>query len=436
MSEVIEKSLQEYREIEKALPGRDSPWLRGLREEALQRFAERGYPTTRDEPWKYTNVAPIVKRAFRPAPAVADNAVRATLTPYIPADLDAHLLTFFNGRLAPGLSTLADLPAGVEIGGLADALGRDGAALQQVIGGHAPAAPNAFTELNTAFMTDGARIRLAPGAVVDRPIHLLYVTDSAEEPVATYVRNLIEAGRGSRAVVIEHYVSLNGGQALTNAVTQCVLEEGAAVEHYKLGEESESVYHIAGIHAHLGRDSRYVSHNISTGGRLLRNDIFMLLDGEGSECDLNGLYVGHGRQHMDNYTYIDHKSPGATSREWYKGVLDDEARGIFNGHVMVRQDAQQSDAQQGNHSLLLSEDAEADSRPQLEIYADDVKCSHGSTVGQLDPEALFYLRSRGMSERYARRMLVAAFAGDVLKRMALDPVRGRLEQQIAERLMH
>lgn len=436
MSEIIERSLEEYRRIETGLPGQQLPWLRGLREEALGRFAEHGYPTTREEPWKYTNVAPVIKRGFRAAPAVADGAVQASLSPYVPADLQAHQLAFFNGRFVPGLSTTADLPPGVEIGGLAEALGRDGESLEQVIAGHAPLNSNAFTELNTAFMTDGACIRLAAGAVVEQPIHLIYVTDGAEEPVATYVRNLIMAGRDSRAVVIEHYVSLNGGQALTNVVTQCVLDEGSSVEHYKLGEEGDGVYHFAGLHVHQGRNSRYVSHNVSTGGRLMRNEIYMLLDGEGCECDLNGLYVGRGRQHMDNYTYIDHKVPGATSREWYKGVLDGESRGIFNGHVMVRQDAQQSDAQQGNHNLLLSEDAEADSRPQLEIYADDVKCSHGSTVGQLDTEALFYLRSRGMGEEYARRMLVAAFAGDVLERMALAPVRRRLEQQLTERLMH
>lgn len=435
MSDITERSLEEYRQVKQALPGRDIPWLRGLREEALERFSERGYPTMREEAWKYTNVAPITKRPFRLASG-GEGPAPAALAPYLSADMRAHQLTFFNGRFAPRLSTLAGLPSGVDIGCLAESLGREGDELQEVLAGRAPVVANAFTELNTAFMTDGACIRLAAGAVVEQPIHVLYVSDGGEEPAATYLRNLIRAGRGSRAVVIEHYVSLNGAPALTNTVTQCVLDDNAEVEHYKLGEESEGAYHIAGIHVQQGPNSHYVSHNVSTGGRLLRNDIYMLLDGEGSACDLNGLYVGRGRQHIDNHTYIDHRVPRATSREWYKGVLDDSSRGIFNGHVVVRQDAQQSDARQGNHNLLLSEDAEADSRPQLEIYADDVQCSHGSTVGQIDPEALFYLRSRGMDERYARRMLVTAFAGDVLERMALTPLRRRLEQQLTARWMH
>lgn len=421
-----------YEHLLDALPGHDVPWLRARRESAVVRFAERGYPTPRDEAWKYTNVAPLVKRMLRPAPGGAVSP--ADLASFLFPDAEMYRLVFVDGRLVPGLSVLAGLPQGVTVTGLAKAIGQDAAALGPYLDRDPPAEPQGFVELNTALMTDGACLMLAPGTALDRPLHVLHISTAAE-PAASHLRNLLIGGRESRAVVVEHYVSLGGGDCLTNAVTQCHLDDQAVIEHYRLGEEGDGTCHIAGVHVSQGRGSRYTSHNVTAGGRLVRNDLSVVLDGEGGECRLNGLYLTQRRQHVDNHTRIEHRVPRCLSREWYKGVLDGSSRGVFTGHVVVRPPAQRTDAEQANHNLLLSDDAEADSRPQLEIYADDVQCRHGATVGRLDQDVLFYLRARGLDERRARRMLIAAFAGDVLERLALAPLRRRLEGVLAARLM-
>jgi Fe-S cluster assembly protein SufD len=267
---------------------------------------------------------------------------------------------------------------------------------------------------------------------VHEPVHLLFIA-SAAAPSVAQPRNLIVAGEDSRVTLIESYVTLNEGEYFTNAVTEIVAGKNAVVEHYKLERESEQAYHVAGIHVRQERDSRYTSHNVAAGGRLVRNDIRVALDGEGAECTLNGLTLARGRQHVDNHTRIDHFKPRGTSHEWYKGVFDGNSRGVFSGLVRVHPDAQKTDAQLTNNNLLLSDGAEADSRPQLEIYADDVKCAHGSTVGQLDPDALFYLRSRAVDEALARNMLIYGFASDILTRMNLAPVRAQLEDQLSQR---
>jgi Fe-S cluster assembly protein SufD len=289
--------------------------------------------------------------------------------------------------------------------------------------------------MNTAFMRDGACIRLEQGTVLDRPVHLLFVASGTPDAL-TAVRNVVVAEAQSRATIVESWASLNGASRLTSAITEIILADNAAVEHYKLGQEGESGYHMAGIYVRQGSDSRFSSHNCSLGGRLVRNDIQVALDGSGAECTLNGLYVTRGRQHIDNHTRIDHNRPQASSREWYKGVLDDRSRAVFDGRIVVHRDAQQTVAEQGNHNLLLSKNAEVDAKPQLEIYADDVQCAHGCTVGQLDETALFYLRTRGIEETVARHLLVYAFAVDVLERMRIRSVRRLLERHLTGRLMH
>ena len=435
MSEAIDRSIADYRRVANALPGQH-PWLRALREDALRHFAETGYPTPRDEAWKYTNLTPFLGKSFAPALGGGEGAPVGGLDGDWLPGAEASVLVFVDGFHVPALSKTSGLPRGVRVGNLAELL-RDGADdLETFLTAQAPAEPRGFAQLNTAFMTDGAYIRLPAGVALEQPIHLLYVARPGARPFAAYWRNLIFAAPGSRAAVIEHYVSMDGAQALTSAVTQCVLEDGAAIEHYQLNEQGDGVYHFAGVHVQQAGNSRYASHNVQAGARLARGDIHVVLAGQGGECSLNGLYLGRGRQHIDNYTYIDHQVPRCTSRESYKGVLDGHARGVFNGQIIVRQDAQHTDARQVNHNLLLSEDAEADTRPQLLIYADDVQCSHGSTVGQLDRDALFYLRARGLDEAQARRMLVTAFARDVVERMGVEPVRRRLERLVAERLIH
>lgn len=427
MSEAIDRSIADFRRVAASLPG-----LRALRENALHHFSQVGYPTPRDEAWKYTNLAPFLGKSFVPD---AGDDIPATLP------LEGYLLgaevprlVFVDGRFAPALSRVVGLPRGVTVGSLGERLRGEPDGLEKFLGEHMPDAPQGFAQLNTAFMTDGAYIRLAAGAVLEQPIHVLYVARPGARPNAAYLRNLVFGEAGSRVTLIEHYVSLEGAEALTSAITQCVLEQGAAVEHYKLNEQGDGIYHFAGVHVHQEGDSRYASHNVQVGARLARLDLRAVLAGQGGECTLNGLYLGRGRQHIDNHTYIDHQVPRCTSREWYKGVLDGHSRGVFDGHVVVRQGAQHSDARQLNHNLLLSDDAEADTRPQLLIYADDVQCSHGSTVGQLDRDALFYLRARGIAEAEARRLLVEAFARDVVERMGFEPLRRRLERLVADRL--
>lgn len=438
MSEITAKYLEDYQRVQSLLPGQELPWLHELRNDALQRFAERGYPTPRDEAWKYTSVAPVVSQVFDPAGIVDRNVgvTRAELAAHLFDGAEMPLAVFVNGRFSPELSDLNGLPREVRVHSLRQVLDHGGAEVKSLLSTQPLTEPHGFIELNTVFMSDGAFIRLAPGAVLEQPIHLLYISNGAAGQAAgAYLRNLLVAEEGSRAAIIEHYVSVKGARSLTNVATRCVLGRDATLEHYKLNEEGDAAYHFAGIHVGQAANSRYISHNIGAGGRLIRNDLFTTLDGEGSECTLNGLYLGQGRQHIDNHTFIDHRVPHCTSREWYKGVLDGHARGVFDGHVVVQQNAQKTDAQQINHNLLLSDDAEADTRPQLEIYADDVKCSHGSTVGQLDPDVLFYLRSRGIGEQLARRLLIAAFAQDVVTRMTAVPVREWAERLLVARLM-
>jgi Fe-S cluster assembly protein SufD len=438
MPEVAARYLEDYQRLHSVLPGQRLPWLHELRKLALQRFAERGYPTTRDEAWKYTNVAPLLRQAFVPALSAVrqDEVTRTDLALYLFGVTDMPLAVFIDGRFSAALSDLAALPRGVEVRSLREVLDHDGATVEGLLSTQPLEEPRGFIELNTVFMSDGAFVRFAPDTAPDQPVHLLYVSSGSEQATASYLRNVVVAERGSRGVVVEHYVSLRDTPSMCNVATRCVLERDAALEHYKLNEEGDGAHHFAGIHVEQAESSRYVSHNIAAGGRLIRNDLRSVLDGEGSECVLNGLYLGRGRQHIDNHTFVDHQAPRCTSREWYKGVLDGQSRGVFSGHVVVRQDAQKTDAQQMNHNLLLSDDAEVDTRPQLEIYADDVKCSHGSTVGQINPDVLFYLRTRGIGEPLARRLLIAAFAQDVVGRMSSGPVREWAERLLATRLMH
>ncbi len=413
--------VSEFERLRPSLPGGAS-WLTVLREAALAHFGESGFPTPRQEDWKYTNVAPIEKRHFifpgAVSPALSDGQLRGLFLD----GLDCHHLIFINGRLQPGYSAPTTLPDGIEVGGLAHALTKKPSDLEPFLGRVADSTANGFAALNTAFINDGAYIRLAPGASLDKPVHLVFAVTGADE-VMTAPRVLIVAGDNSRATVIEHYVDMGGGTYLTNAVTEVALAPGAHMDHYKLQQESMNAYHVATVQVHQGRDSRFSSRNFSLGGRLVRNDINTVLSAAGAECVMDGLFMAGGRQHVDNHTFIDHAAPDCASRENYKGVLDGRSRGVFNGRIMVRQDAQKTDAHQSNHNLLLSEDAEVDTKPQLEIFADDVRCSHGATVGQLDNDALFYLRSRGLDEQRARGLLTYAFMREVIDRIEVAPLR-------------
>jgi Fe-S cluster assembly protein SufD len=420
----------QFRERESALPGASLPWLVALRRQAMERFMETEFPTLRHEDWKYTDVRSLAAHRFQSTrPASIESSAIATHDLGMP-----HLLVFVDGRYAPMLSRVDRLPAGMRAGGLADALALKPDEIQQWLDRRALPDRHGFEALNAAFLEDGACLFVDEGVHVEEPMHVLFVSTGAAD-VASHVRNLIVAGAGSRTTVIESYAALGPGAYLTNTITETWVNEGATLEHYRLEREGEAAWHIGGTRIRQARDSRYTSHAIATGGRLVRHTLDCALDAEGAECALNGLYLAGGHSHVDNHTRIDHLKPRSTSREWYKGVLDDHARGVFSGRVVVHPQAQHTDAEQHNRNLLLSRDAEADSRPQLEIYADDVKCAHGSSTGSLDPDQLFYLRARGLDERLARGLLVYAFAADVLARMKLAAVRVPLERLLAGRLL-
>ncbi len=423
--------LAQFADAKRRLPGADLPWLQGQREAAIARFGAHGFPTTREEDWKYTSVRPIEKQAFALNAPRAQAMTSASMQTMGLADLPAHRLIFVNGRLDASLSTLGALPAGLSVRSLRDAIMQAPGEIEGRLGAVVDIAAHPFAALNTAFIDDGAYVTLRPGTVLEMPLHLLFVTTDGG---IAHPRVLVIAGENSQATIIEQYVGAGDHVYFNNAVTEVVASEGAFIEHYKLQQEGVKGFHVAGLHVRQEKDSRFISHSISLGGALVRNDIASLLAATGGECTLNGLYLAAGRQHVDYHTLIDHASAHATSREFYKGVLDGRARGVFNGRVIVRQDAQKTDAQQTNKNLLLSVDAEIDTKPQLEIYADDVKCSHGATVGQLSEDAIYYLRSRGIDAATARSLLTYAFADEVIRQIRLAPVRSRLEQLLLARL--
>lgn len=424
--------LAEFAGLECRLPGAGVPWLARARREAIERFAEMGFPTTRNEEWKYTNVATFERHYFEPAveSPVASPADAVVQRVDELAVAGAHLLVFVDGQLVPALSRVNGLPAGVVVRGLAQTLEQRPDVTEALITGES--CSNGFEALNMALLADGAFVYLPHGAAIDKPVHLLFL--ATRDGAASHVRNLILAEQGAEVTVVEHYAAMNGTANFTNAVTRIRQDGNSKVEHIKVQQESAKAYHIAGIHATQGRDSRFTSHSIALGGLIARNDISTRLDDENCECHLNGLYMVGGRQHVDHHTRIDHAKPRGVSREYYRGVLDGAARAVFNGKVVVHADAQHTDAHQSNNNLLLSREAEVDTKPQLEIFADDVKCSHGATVGQLDPDMLFYLRSRGMEEGQARSLLTYAFAEDVVTRVKVAPLRARIEEFLINRL--
>jgi len=430
----VEHYLAEFGAVERALPGSGLSWLRQIRKGALARFEQMGFPTPRQEDWKYTRVTPIEKRAFRSALKSRVELQPADIATYRLAALGAHQVVFVNGRYSPRLSEPGDLPKGVTVRSMAEALERIPAEVERHLNRYVEVDASAFTALNTAFMEDGVYVHVAPGVDASQPIHLLFVHTPDEEELCTHPRNLIVCEEHARALVIETYAGLGDARYFCNPVTEAALAPSADLEHYKLGREGLQGFHVSTLQVHQARASRFASHSVSFGGSLVRNDINVRLDDEGTDCLLNGLYMVGGRQHVDYHTRVDHARPHGSSREYYKGILTGRARGVFNGRVYVHPDAQKTDAEQHNANLLLSRDAEVDTKPQLEIYADDVKCSHGATVGQLDENMVFYLRSRGVEESLARALLTYGFARDVVDRMSLSAVRSGLEDLLVSRL--
>lgn len=417
--------------------GHHPGWLKGLRRSAFQWVSERGFPSAKDEAWKYTRVAPILEIPFEPAEPGASRRLSSGAIDQLACDLGGPRLVFVNGyfgHFAPERSRLNGLPPGIRITNLASALLEDGRTIEPLLSRSLREHLNGFTALNAALAEDGAFVWIPPNTTIEEPIHLIFLSDTGATPVVSHPRTLVLAGRGSRATIVETHAGILGDVYLTNAVTEVVLEEGAAVEHYKVQNETETAFHVALLSVRQGRGSRFSAHSVALGSSIARHEVKVALEARGAEVALNGLYMPRGEQHLDNPTTIEHAAPQCTSRELYKGVVAGRGRGVFDGRIIVREGAFKTDASQTNKNLLLSESAQADTRPRLEIFADDVKCAHGAAVGQLDQDAVFYLRSRGIPEGAARGLLTYAFAGEMLRLIPLESLRSHVEKLVAWRL--
>ncbi|TMA09640.1 MAG: Fe-S cluster assembly protein SufD [Deltaproteobacteria bacterium] len=434
LEEARERYCADFERFKQKAARNGGGWTYPLRKTAISRFAEVGFPTTRDEEWKYTSVAPIVKVRFRRADPRPNGVVPRALAQTGAGELAKNRLVFVNGHYSERLSSVGSLPGGVKVESLAAALVNDPAAVEPYLARHASYQDHAFVALNTAFMEDGAFVHVPKGCVIDEPIHLLFVSTSNGEATVSYPRNLIVIDSDSQVKIVESYVEVGGRGYLTNGVTEVIAGENSVIDHCKLERENETAFHVATLQARLGRSSNFVSHSITLGGALIRNDVNVMLDGEGGDCTLNGLYLGTGERHIDNHTRIDHMKPHCVSRELYKGILDGKVKAVFNGKIVVGKDARKTDAKQTNRNLLLSEEATIDTKPQLEIFNNDVKCSHASTIGRLDENALFYLRSRGLGLETARALLTYAFASEVVNQIKIAPVRAGLDDLLTARL--
>ncbi len=408
-------------------------WLEAQRREAADRFAAEGLPTPRVEDWKYTNLAVLEGVPFR-APPRSENGVDADGLPALLARRrGSHRLVFVNGRFRADLSHVDGLPEGVEIGSLAAAAARDDGLLEGRLGSLGGRDAPPLFALNTAAWRDGYFVRVPAGVTLEKPVSVIFLAvPDAGATYAYHPRNLVIAEAGSQITVVEHHAAGDGGAVyLANVATEILAGEGATVRHCKIQDESRAAFHVATGLVRLDAGASLDSFVFALGGRLARNEIRVVLDGEGADCRLNGAYLAKGSQHIDNTTAIDHARPLTASREVYKGVLDGRGRGVFQGSILVRPGAQKIDGHQLSRAILLSDEAEIDTKPQLEIYADDVKCSHGATAGELDEEPLFYLRARGIPEDEARRILVEAFLGEVIDGIALAGLREPLEYMVA-----
>jgi Fe-S cluster assembly protein SufD len=429
--------LAAFEEVEVNKAANTPAWLHSVRKAGISHFAEAGLPTLQNEEWVFTNIAPVADLGFKPLLAPADilpdlqSLEKFGLTP-----LKGPRLVFVDGHYAPALSHIPTLPAGVLLENLASVLAKTPEKAEKHLAHYAPNAGLAFPALNTAFFTDGLFLHLSKNAVLEEPILAVFVATTQATGAAIHPRNLLIGETNSQALVIEHYVSLTGTAYLTNAVTEIVVSEGARLEHCKLQDENPQAFHFATIHGNFAQNSHLTSHSIALGARLSRNNIDFDLLGTGIEGILNGLYFGTGQQLMDHHTVVNHAQPHCNTHEFYNGIMAGQSRGVFNGKIFVRPGAQKTDAKQSNRNLLLSDTAHVNTKPQLEIFADDVKCTHGCTVGELDEEAIFYLQARGIGKADAKRLLTLAFASEIVERISHPALRDLVNAIVLDRLEH
>jgi Fe-S cluster assembly protein SufD len=431
----LESYLDSFTEFAKETVGDTPPWLRELRETAFARFCAVGFPTTHDEDWRFTNVSALARTPFRLA---RGSSVQFTVSDFVAWRMEgaAARLVFVDGRFAANLSTWGALPEGVTVNGLRKEIVHRPQAVADHLGRYLDIERDPFCALNTAFAEDGAYVHLCRGVVVEKPIHLLFVSTSSGAPAMTQPRNLIVIEDEGQAAIVEDYVSFGTAlPALSNAVTELVVGGNTTVAHTLIEREHLQTYNLSTLRVEQARSANFASHSLLLGGALVRNNVHPVLAGEGGDCLINGLFIGGGRQHLDNYMLVEHTSPHCASRQFYNGILDERAHGVFHGRIIVHKNAQKTDAKQTNRNLMLSDEAQIDTKPQLEIHADDVKCTHGATIGQIEEDASFYLRSRGIGEVEARRLLLEAFAGECFDRMKPGAALDYAEAIIGQRML-
>jgi Fe-S cluster assembly protein SufD len=419
-----------FAELEPGLRKEDPVWVHDLRRTGIERFKSLGFPTLREEEWRFTRTRPIAELDFRPA-ATASNVTENDIVSRTFDDSHCHRLVFVNGYAAPSLSRIAK-QRGVWMGPLSLALSERADRVKQLLGQRVNLDKQRFAALNTAFWSDGMYVEVADSVVLDKPVHVVHVTVPGSAPAMTHPRLVVIADRSAEVTIVESHIALDDAPYFTNAVCEMVCGDNASITHWKVQRESTRAFHIAMQHATLATNARFSTMNVSMGGALVRNDVHTILDGEGIDARVDGLYLAGGRQHVDNHTYIRHAKPHCHSFELYKGILDGHARGVFNGRIFVDPIAQKTDAKQSNNCMLLSDDARINSNPQLEIFADDVKCTHGAAIGKHDEDAIFYMRSRGIRAAEARDLMVYAFASEVLERIGETALKLRLEDDLFE----
>ncbi len=431
MNETQTSYVDAFRAFESGLNGQASTPIHQMRRRAIDRFEVTGFPTSRDEAWKSINLSPLTA-AFRPATPSAPDLSDALDN--IRVGIEGWTVVFVDGFFNEAHSDLAGLPEGLTITTIAKEIDTDGPLLAHHLSTIAEFEDHAFTALNTAFVTDGALVYAKRGALIEKPVHVVYLSTSSDEPTVSYPRSLFIAEENSQLTIVETFAGIGDGPYLTNHVAEIVVGDNAVLDHYKIGLEGDQALHVSNQQTRQGRSSTFRSHSISIGGQFVRNEVSSALDGEACEATINGLYVLNGTQYCDNYTLLDHRKPGCPSHELYKGILDGRARAVFRGKIHVHRIAQNTNAYQQNKNVLLSDDARVNTKPQLEIYADEVKCSHGATIGQLDDDALFYMQSRGINRMAAHRMLLEAFADDVLSQIKIEGLRKALMDRVLEKL--
>ena len=427
-----EQFINNHSAFKKGLNGESTPEMNQFRENALKSFGELPLPTTKDEEWRYTNILPLLHNDF----SIADRETSVSkklISKYQFEELKSHQLVFINGYYSDEKSKLNKLPDGVIIESLSQAINKHPDIVLKYFGKYADGDHQIFTALSTAFIVDGAFVYVPAGKIVEDPIHIIFITSGSDKKFITQPRNLFIAGKNSQLTIIEHYVSNDENIHFTNAVTEIFADENAAFEHIKLQEESRNAFHIALMDVAQERYSNFKSFSFSKGAAITRNNFNSKFNNESSECTMNGLFLINDAQLFDVHTLIDHARARCDSHEHYIGILDDKAKGVFNGKVIVRQDAQKTNAFQKNNNIILSDNALVNTKPQLEIYADDVKCSHGATIGQIDEEAKFYLKTRGISDKSATAMLLKAFASSVISPITVESVRNYINEILSKR---